>query len=412
MNAEEEARRAFEKGKRLLEAGEHDAAIAAFSRAIRLKPDYYVAFFSRGTAYLRKGEHDKAIADFSEAIRLKPDYAEAFNNRGNAYARKDEFDKAIADYSEAIRLKPDDHMAFNNRGTAYLGKGEHDRAIADYSEAIRLKPDYAEAFFNRGNAYGMKGEYDRAIADFNEAIRLKPDYAEAFHNRGFAYFNKGEHDKAIADFNEAIRLKPDDHMAFFIRGFALASLDKHIRAVESYDRAIELRGGDFPEAWGAKNEVLQSLDKWLKERLPPKPHVEAYEQVTWVEERLHMFIGQRLRQAFGEEETGWWRQGVPEGIRKKCAERLEEDPNRRPRYNYTDLLDLKEIMDRNWRLFENDFRKVWGQVKTKKEFLEGLVHLNEIRKTVMHPVRGSVTEEDLSFVRQMREVVEKATPSG
>ncbi|MCH7779091.1 MAG: tetratricopeptide repeat protein [Gemmatimonadetes bacterium] len=44
-----------------------------------------VAFTNRGLAYKSKGQWDRAIADFSEAIRLNPDFAEAFTNRGNIY---------------------------------------------------------------------------------------------------------------------------------------------------------------------------------------------------------------------------------------------------------------------------------------------------------------------------------------
>ena len=37
-------------------------------------PDYYVAIHNRGVALMAKGEFDRAIADFSHAIRLKPNY--------------------------------------------------------------------------------------------------------------------------------------------------------------------------------------------------------------------------------------------------------------------------------------------------------------------------------------------------
>jgi Flp pilus assembly protein TadD len=47
-----------------------------------------------------------------QAIRLRPDYAVAFNDRGFAYLNKGEYDRAISDYNEAIRLKPDDAVAF------------------------------------------------------------------------------------------------------------------------------------------------------------------------------------------------------------------------------------------------------------------------------------------------------------
>ena len=36
--------------------------------------------------HVENGEYDRAIADYTEAIRIKPDYAEAYHNRGVAHA--------------------------------------------------------------------------------------------------------------------------------------------------------------------------------------------------------------------------------------------------------------------------------------------------------------------------------------
>jgi tetratricopeptide (TPR) repeat protein len=104
----------------------------------------------RGLAYLKNGDNDRAIADYNEAIRLNPNYALAFANRGIAYHNKGDNDRAIIDYNEAIRLNPNYAPAFNNRGNTYRIRGDHDRAIADYNEAIRLHPQYAVALCYRG----------------------------------------------------------------------------------------------------------------------------------------------------------------------------------------------------------------------------------------------------------------------
>jgi tetratricopeptide (TPR) repeat protein len=51
--------------------------------------------------YRNKGEFDKAIADFSKAIELDPNYAEAYFNRAYAYHRKGgEVAKARSDLEE------------------------------------------------------------------------------------------------------------------------------------------------------------------------------------------------------------------------------------------------------------------------------------------------------------------------
>jgi len=182
----------------------------------------WVALNQGYAAYERK-DFDRAISDFSEAIRLNPNYALAFNRRGLAYGKKKEYDRAIADYSEAIRLDPKDASAFNRRGMTYDDKKEYDRAIADYSEAIRLDAKNADLFNNRGFAYLGKKEYDRAIADLNEAIRLDPNYALPVINRGRVYHDKREYDRAIANYSEAIRLDPKDASAFYNRGIAKQS---------------------------------------------------------------------------------------------------------------------------------------------------------------------------------------------
>jgi tetratricopeptide (TPR) repeat protein len=64
------AREALKKGKTCFDRGEFDSAIAALTEAVRLNPEYAVAYFVRGSAYSRKNDLDKAIADCNEAIRL------------------------------------------------------------------------------------------------------------------------------------------------------------------------------------------------------------------------------------------------------------------------------------------------------------------------------------------------------
>jgi tetratricopeptide (TPR) repeat protein len=200
--------------------------------------------YGRGEGHREKGEFDKAIAEFSEAITLNPQYADAFGNRGIAYAGIGEFEKAIDDFNEVIRLDPKCAAAYYNRGRAYHDKGEFDRAIADFDEAIGLDPEYVDAYSNRGIALAERGDFDKATDDFNEVIRRNPRDVEAVGNRGMAYVGMGQFDKAMEDFNEVIRRNPDDALAYYNRACAFDEKGDYDNAIADSKEAIRLSPND------------------------------------------------------------------------------------------------------------------------------------------------------------------------
>jgi len=209
LNEEDQATVQHNQGVEYCNKGDYDLAIAAFTEAIRLNPNYALSYRWRGYTYGEKGDYDREIADLNQAIRLDPNDATAYNNRGWAYNKKNDYDHAIADLNQAIRLDPNDKIAYGNRSNAYYDKGDYDMAIADYNQLIRINPNDAIAYNNRGNAYNRKGDYDRAIADLNQAIRLDPNLANPYRHRGFAYMQKGNLTQARTDVNKALQLNPD-----------------------------------------------------------------------------------------------------------------------------------------------------------------------------------------------------------
>ena len=126
-------------------------------------------YLTRGENFSGVRQYDRAIADYSMAIQLKPDYAEAYNDRGFAYYLKGDSERAIADYTRAIELRPNYPKAFNSRGVVYMAFGyERSKAVADFDRAIALKPDFRYAYINRANAHGLR--HPRlALADFHRA---------------------------------------------------------------------------------------------------------------------------------------------------------------------------------------------------------------------------------------------------
>jgi tetratricopeptide (TPR) repeat protein len=83
-----------------------DLKIKGCSALIMADAKDALAFNSRGAAYQSKGDLDKAIADYSQAIVLKPDYAAAYENRARAFVGKGDYTRAVADVTKAGELAP------------------------------------------------------------------------------------------------------------------------------------------------------------------------------------------------------------------------------------------------------------------------------------------------------------------
>lgn len=78
-------------------------AIQSFSQAVNFQPNA-VVYFYRGAAYSSLGQQQKAIADYTTAIKLEPNYAEAYYHRGRAYYYSDDLERCIADLTRAIEF--------------------------------------------------------------------------------------------------------------------------------------------------------------------------------------------------------------------------------------------------------------------------------------------------------------------
>ncbi len=72
------------------------------------------AHLDHGGDCLDKGKYDDAIADYTKAIALDPNFADAYSNRGVVYYEKGNKEQTIADFRKALEIDPSDHLTKNN----------------------------------------------------------------------------------------------------------------------------------------------------------------------------------------------------------------------------------------------------------------------------------------------------------
>ena len=234
------AQQKLDEGIKLYYEKYYQGAILKYTEAIKLNPNYDLAYYNRGIAYYDLKNYSQAIEDYNQAIRLNPNYVNAYNNRGNAYLKLQNYSQAIEDYTQAIKLNPNYDLAYLNRGCTYDDLKNYSQAIADYNQAIKINPNLAEAYNNRGNAYNKLKNYSQAIEDYMQAIKLNPNDAFAYYNRGCTYGYLENYSQAIKDFSKYIELVPNNGQAYYGRGLCYQKLGRNAEAEKDFAKAREL----------------------------------------------------------------------------------------------------------------------------------------------------------------------------
>jgi tetratricopeptide (TPR) repeat protein len=186
----------FEKGYALGNAGRHQEAMEAYTRAIELNPKSALAYGNRGNAYGRLGDHQRAIRDVDRAIELNPKNALAFANRGRTYTRLRDYQQAIRDFDRAIELNPKYAAGYHSRGLAYYYSGKYQKALNDSNKVLEINSEDIIEYSSRGLIYARLGDYQKATNDLNKAISMDPDNMGVNYNMGCFYSIQNKPDQA------------------------------------------------------------------------------------------------------------------------------------------------------------------------------------------------------------------------
>jgi len=166
----------------LYNKGEFKTVTLECERLTKEFPQSFVLWNLLGAAHNVQGTLEEAIAAYRKALLIKPDYADAYNNMGNALTGQGKLEEAIVAFNKALSINPGGAGVHYNMGAVFQMQNKFEEAIAAYKKALLIEPDYAEAHNNMGIALTDQGKLEDAIAAFNKALSTKPDYTEAHLN--------------------------------------------------------------------------------------------------------------------------------------------------------------------------------------------------------------------------------------
>ncbi len=134
------------------------------------------AYAALGNLYVAEGKFAEALAAYDRAIEIRPDYALAYVNRGSLHRRQRDVDpaQAEADFRKAIEIEPRMGQAWFNLGVLLEAQGKTDQALQAYLRAADVQPWDAPTRTNLGILYAAMGDRAQAREQFEELLRYQP----------------------------------------------------------------------------------------------------------------------------------------------------------------------------------------------------------------------------------------------
>lgn len=168
-------------------------SITHYNKAIRLYPQYTLAYLYRAEVLEKLGRFSQAKEDYDSVLRLNPQHAEAYQGRAHCYVKLKNYNHAILDATQAIKIKPEDGDGYLLRGAANAHLAKYREAIRDYSLSIEkfeksekipcnpVQNQIEGAYLSIAHMYVQLKDYPKAIADLSKIIEMKTPEKDTEH---------------------------------------------------------------------------------------------------------------------------------------------------------------------------------------------------------------------------------------
>jgi eukaryotic-like serine/threonine-protein kinase len=253
-----EALKAYSRGHDLGVAGNYQASLPFFQRALELDPKFAAAYADLGVVYSNLGEDDLAAANLKRAYDLRdlttePDrlfIVAEYNAEvtGNLH-------ESIRNYEAWTQTYPSGVPPWSNLATLQLEIGRPDLAIAPAFRAVSLDPKGAISYVILARAQMRAGQTAKALETCRQAVAQKLDGAEVHGILSQLAFLR--HDAAGVDEQFAWAkgkpaepyMKLQELLMDFAQGKRRAALEALRLLIEGYkkqglpERAARMEGG-------------------------------------------------------------------------------------------------------------------------------------------------------------------------
>ena len=229
------------KAEQLSDEGQIDASLATVKELLEIDQRVVDGHVLMGSLYNRKADYPQAIAAYQRALELKPDSILALQNLATTYRRAGRDAEAVPGFEQVLRLEPGNPSALWNLGRIAMQDGEFARAAELFGRGIESEADSPIFHGELASAWAQLERWPEAERAARTALRLKPKVPAAHFNLALAAEARGDRAAAVREYEAESRDFPDNHRSHFNLARLYAQSGRRADQVRELERAVEAK---------------------------------------------------------------------------------------------------------------------------------------------------------------------------
>ncbi|QSJ19580.1 tetratricopeptide repeat protein [Nostoc sp. UHCC 0702] len=157
-----ELKEILEEGRRLVDVGDYNGAIAVYQRASTLDPKNAKIHSGIGYLYAQQGNYQSALASYRRAIAINPNNSDFYYAVGYIKGNLGDTAGAKEAYRKAIQLNRNHMNAYIGLGVTQARLGDYEAAMWAYDQAISLNKNNAQTYEFMASMYKQRRQTKQA----------------------------------------------------------------------------------------------------------------------------------------------------------------------------------------------------------------------------------------------------------
>lgn len=237
----------YNKGKQLTNQGKFAESIDQFNQAIKIKPDYFEAWWMKAYSLSCLQRYDEALMAYDKTLDLTPEFGYAWYFKSKIYRKINQFELALQALEKTVELTPNHPSAWFDLGEIYLNQEDYQKALKYYSQHLEIENNskFYQAWYQKGIVLEHLGNLKEAIHCFEKASHLQPDNISLWYKQAVLLYENQQYQESILVCNQGIEVDNNAYLLWLYRGLSMVNLKQYETALEAFNKVLSLKENNF-----------------------------------------------------------------------------------------------------------------------------------------------------------------------